>query len=127
MIPGSSRFRAALAAGIIATIAGIFPDFAWKLLSFVGLYGTILAPMGVIIFFDWYFHRKRDAENLHRITAAKPYNLAVLFAWLIPVSIAIYFIQAKGISAWYFPLPCWLACGVFFLIFSEKQDSSVSR
>ena len=93
MIPGSSRFWATLAAGMIATVAGIFPAFAWKLLTFVGLYGTILAPMGAIIFFDWYFHRKGDAANLLNAAPAKSFNLAVLFAWLIPVGIALYMIQ----------------------------------
>ena len=149
MIPGSSRFWATLVAGMIATVAGIFPAFAWKLLTFVGLYGTILAPMGAIIFFDWYFHRKGDAAKLHHTAPAKSFNMAVLFAWLIPVATALYFIVGKairewamvqdhmiiarlfkygeGISAWYFPLPCWIACGILFLIFSGKQTSTAAQ
>ena len=127
MIPGSSRFWATLVAGMIATVAGIFPAFAWKLLTFVGLYGTILAPMGAIIFFDWYFHRKGDAANLLNAAPAKSFNLAVLFAWLIPVGIALYFIQTQGIAAWYFPLPCWVACGILFLIFSGKQKPAAAQ
>jgi NCS1 family nucleobase:cation symporter-1 len=121
MIPGSNRFRVTLSAGIIATIAGMFPAFAWKLLTFVGLYGTILAPMGAVIFFDWHFHRKGQAANLHQAEASSPFNLAVLFAWLIPVGIAVYLIQTQEIAAWFFPLPCWIACGILFLIFSGKQ------
>ena len=121
MIPGSSRFWVTLGAGIIATLAGVFPAFAWKLLSFVGLYGTILAPMGAVIFFDWHFHRKGNAASLQNAKPDSPFNLAVLFAWLIPIGVALYFILGKGVSAWFFPLPCWLACGVLYLLFTRKK------
>lgn len=122
MVPGSSRFWVTLSAGIIATIAGVFPAFAWKLLSFVGLYGTVLAPMGAVLFFDWYFHRKGDADSLHRAVPRSPFNLAVFFAWLLPVGVAMALHFSQGISAWYFPLPAWLACGVLYLLFSGKQS-----
>ena len=80
---------------------------------------------------------------------AKSFNMAVLFAWLIPVATALYFIVGKairewamvqdhmiiarlfkygeGISAWYFPLPCWIACGILFLIFSGKQKPAAAQ
>lgn len=124
IMPKVSRFKVTLATGFIATIAGIFPAFAWKLLGFVGLYGTILAPIGAIIFFDWYFHRKGDPANLHNANPDSSFSIPVLLAWVIPVGIALYFIQVKGISAWYFPLPCWIACGLLFLAFTRKSTAN---
>ncbi|MEX0330716.1 MAG: cytosine permease [Puniceicoccaceae bacterium] len=124
IMPKVSRFKVTLVTGFIATVAGVFPAFAWKLLGFVGLYGTILAPIGAIIFFDWHFHRKGDAANLHNAKPASSFSIPVLLAWVIPVGVAMYFIQVQGISAWYFPLPCWIACGLLFLVFTRKSSAN---
>jgi len=123
MIPGSNRFVVTLAAGIVATIAGVFPAFAWKLLTFVGLYGLILAPMGAIIVFDWHFRRNRSAEEIHHLKSASPCNNAVLFAWAIPVVIALYFIFFQGVTAHYCTLPAWIATGLLYLVFTKKQQT----
>lgn len=123
LMPSTSRAKVTFVAGMIATIAGVFPAFAWKLLTFVGLYGTILAPMGGILFFDWYFRQNGDAAKFHSCKPASSFNLVVLLSWLIPVGIAVYFIQFKGISAWFFPLPCWIACGLLYLLFSRRTTA----
>lgn len=121
ILPGTTRFKATLVAGAVATIAGVFPAFAWKLLGFVGLYGTILAPVGAIIFFDWYFRRDGKAESIHAAVPASSFSLPVFFAWLLPVGTAIYCMKALGIAAWFFPLPCWIACGLLYLAFTHKS------
>lgn len=123
IMPKSSRAKVTFFAGMVATVAGVFPAFAWKLLTFVGLYGTILAPMGGILFFDWYFRRKASAAEFHAYQPTSSFNIVVLLSWLIPVGIAVYFIQFKGISAWYFPLPCWVACGLLYLLFSRRSET----
>ena len=58
IIPKVSTFWVTIIAGTIATIAGLFPAFAMKLLGFVALYGFILAPFGAIIVFEHFFHKK---------------------------------------------------------------------
>lgn len=121
IVPSISRFKVTLATGMVATIAGVFPAFAWKLLGFVGIYGTILAPIGAIIFFDWHFHRKGDPDRLHAAKPSSSFSIPVLLAWMIPVVIALYFIQVQGITAWFFPLPCWIACGLLYLAFTRKS------
>ena len=123
IVPKVSRFKVTLFTGFLATFAGIFTAVAWKLLGFVGLYGTILAPIGAIIFFDWHFKRKGVAENFHHAIPSSSFSLPVLFAWLIPVAIALYFMYSKGIPPHFFPLPCWIACGLLFLALSPKDLS----
>lgn len=124
LMPRTSRVKVTFVAGMVATVAGVFPAFAWKLLGFVGLYGTILAPMGGILFFDWYVKQKGDAAKFHASKPASSFNTVVLLSWIIPVGIAVYFIQFKGISAWFFPLPCWLACGLLYLLLSGRASST---
>lgn len=123
IVPKASRFKVTLFTGLVATIAGTFPAFAWKLLTFVGTYGTILAPIGAIIFFDWHYRRNGDPEQLHNAQPASSFSIPVLVSWVIPVGIALYFIYGKGIAAHFFPLPCWLACGLLYLILSKKETT----
>ncbi len=124
IFPTVSRFKATFTAGIIATIAGAFPAFAWQLLGFVGLYGTILAPIGGIIFFDWYFRRNGDAEAFQKSSPNSSFNIAVFLAWLIPVVPAFYLIVYKGYTAVNFVLPCWLITGLLYLAFSKKPKAA---
>ena len=119
ILPKSSRMRVTFIAGIVSTVAGTFPAFAWKLLTFVGLYGTLLAPMGAVIYFDWYFQRKADPTKFDGYQFGGAVNVPVLLAWLMPVAAALYLIQFKGIAAWFFPLPCWIGCGLLYLLFTR--------
>ena len=85
-----------LAAGAVATIAGAFPNLSAQLLGFVGTYGTVLGPMeGAVIFVDFYLLKKfglRDEYALHNEVVLV--NVAVMVAWLLPVTIGLYLICA---------------------------------
>ncbi len=120
MIPGSSRLVMTIVAGCVSTVAAIFPAFAFQLLGFVGWYGTILAPMGAIVFADWYGARWIGRERFPARDGGVLFNPAVLFAWAVPVGLAAYAISFHGVSAWFCPLPAWLACGALYLIFSRE-------
>ncbi|QXD26241.1 hypothetical protein F7C95_01570 [Opitutia bacterium ISCC 51] len=124
IVPKVSRFKVTLFTGFIATVAGTFPAIAWQLLDFVGIYGTILAPIGAIIFFDWYFRRNGDSANFHSAGPASSFSIPVLISWLVPVSIGLYFYKFHGVSAWYLPLPCWLGCGVLYLALNKKEATA---
>jgi len=126
ILPSLSRFKVTFIAGMVATLAGLFPAFAWKLLGFVGLYGTILAPMGAVIFFDWYCIRRQQRSHLDQHAYTGSINITVLTAWILPVAVALYCIQFQGISAWFFPLPCWLACGLLYWMFNRKSSLELS-
>jgi purine-cytosine permease-like protein len=49
IVPNRSRFTVTLITGLAATIAGMFPAIAMKLLDFVAFYGMLLMPMGAVI------------------------------------------------------------------------------
>ncbi len=55
--PKCWRVSMTLLAGGVATTTAIFPALAFRLLGFVGLYATILAPIGGVIFADWFLAR----------------------------------------------------------------------
>jgi len=126
MIPGMSRTSATILAGGLCIAAGIFPAFAMNLLNFVGIYGTILAPMGGIIITDHFF---ADAVGIPRDPAERSgmsFNASVLIAWLVPVVAAMWLLRAQEslqlgwpIHAWYLPLPCAIACGLIYIVLSK--------
>jgi NCS1 family nucleobase:cation symporter-1 len=119
MIPGISRTGATLLAGGLCIAAGIFPAFAMNLLDFVGIYGTILAPIGGIIVVDHFF---ADAVGIPRDPAERSgsaFNASVLIAWLVPVAVAMWLYTKQGVFASYLPLPCAIACGLLYIVLSK--------
>jgi purine-cytosine permease-like protein len=116
-----------LLAGAVATVAAVFPALAFKLLGFVGLYGTILTPVGGIIFADWYLARAAGVEQFPTARSGEKYNLAVLFAWLLPVGVALWLITVHGVTTWYFPLPAWIACAALYLLFRKWTAPAAAR
>jgi len=119
MFPGMSRTSGTLLAGLLCIGAGIFPAFAMNLLSFVGLYGTVLAPVGAIIIVDFFFARQLGLPVDPAERAGSSFNVAVLLAWLIPVGIGLYFYKYHGVFASYLPLPCAIACALLYVAFSK--------
>jgi purine-cytosine permease-like protein len=81
-MPNVSRFKVTLATGLIATIAGMFPAIAMKLLGFVALYGLILMPMGAVIFVDFWLIEKLGLQSNYARISKKTFNWAAGLAWL---------------------------------------------
>ena len=125
VMPGRSRKAMTLVAGAVATIAGAFPNLSAQLLGFVGTYGTILGPMGAVVFVDYYLMKKIGLRDDYAVRVGSSVNLAALVAWLLPVSIGLYLIFAKGIFAAYAVIPAWIACGVIYLALSKLTQKPV--
>jgi len=124
VLPQCSRTAMTLVAGIVATVAGAFPNLSAQLLGFVGTYGTVLGPMGAVIFVDYYLMKRFRLRDEYAFQSGQPFNVAVLVAWLLPVSIGVYLIMVQGIFPAYAVIPCWIACGVLFLLLSKFTQSS---
>ncbi len=120
IVPKASRVKITLLAGAVATVAGIFPAVAMKLLDFVGIYGTVLAPVGAIVFINHRFANKPGFTANYAETTGTSMNVAVLLAWLIPVGICLFdFFVTKQVWAPFMAVPAWLTCGALYLVFSK--------
>ncbi|TWT42885.1 purine-cytosine permease family protein [Botrimarina hoheduenensis] len=129
VFPRSSRVAMTLLAGGVATLAGIFPNLSAQLLGFVGAYGTVLGPMGAVIFVDYYLMRRFGLTEEYAAQQGLAANVAVLVAWLLPVAVGLYLIFWQGLFAAYAVVPCWLACGALYLLMSgalQRREQSVS-
>lgn len=120
-LPRISRTQATLLAGGVCTVAGIFPAFAMKLIGFVGLYGTILAPIGAVIVVEYFFADKWGLPTSPAVRWKRAFNLDVLLAWLVPIVIALWLLFARDVPAHFLPLPCWIACGVIYAVLTKRS------
>jgi NCS1 family nucleobase:cation symporter-1 len=127
VLPQSSRVAMTLVAGAVATIAGAFPSLSAQLLGFVGTYGTVLGPMGAVVVVDYYLMKRTGLSDEYALRTGQAFNFSVLIAWLLPVAVGLYLIFWQGIFAAYAVIPCWIACGLIYLLMSKiTQKSSAS-
>jgi NCS1 family nucleobase:cation symporter-1 len=126
VLPKSSRTAMTLLAGAVATIAGAFPNLSAQLLNFVGTYGTVLGPMGAVIFVDFYLMKKFGLQDEYANRSGTRVNSAVMIAWLLPVAVGLYLIMWQGVFAAYAVIPCWVACGVIYLVLSKMMQKPSS-
>jgi purine-cytosine permease-like protein len=126
VIPKTSTFWVTIIAGTVATIAGLFPAFAMKLLDFVALYGFILAPIGAIIVFEYFFGKKAGIQSFYAEKTGIKFNQAVFWAWLI--SFAVFYTISVQFDVFlsFLTLPAWISCGVLFLIFSKYYQKKIT-
>jgi len=117
ILPKTSTARVTLIAGFLATVAGLFPAFAMKLLDFVALYGFILAPMGAIVVFNHFFSK----ENKILSYEGSGINMKALIAWIMPpivfYAISIYF----DVFLSFLIVPAWLGSGILYLLLFKKE------
>lgn len=119
IFPKLSTANVTILAGTIATIAGLFPAFAMKLLSFVALYGFILAPFGAIIVFEHFFYKKVGIIKNYAEVVNIKFNKAVVLAWSISFGLFYFISLLFDVFLSFLTLPAWLLCGILFLFLSK--------
>ena len=111
--PDWKRWKVTLCAGVVTTIAAVFPALMMKLLDFVALYGLILMPMGAVIFADfWLLPRLRlqaGYAELNGIMISWP----ALIAWAITLALCFalpYEIFFKALPGWFIAVVLYVVC-----------------
>jgi len=125
IIPRTSTFRVTIFTGALATVAGLFPAFAMKLLAFVALYGFILAPIGAVIVFDIYLSGRVRIMKNYALKSGIHFNVAVFLAWVMSVGIFYTLSVTLGIFLPFLTLPAWLTCGLLFLLISKYYQKKI--
>ena len=124
VFPKSSRMQMTLLAGAVATLAGAFPNLSAQLLGFVGTYGTVLGPMGAVIFVDYWLIKRLGLVDEYAERSGGS-NVAALIAWLLPVGVGLYLIFDRGVFAAYCVIPAWIICGVLYLVLSQALQRPI--
>lgn len=119
LFPQMSRARGTLIAGSVCTLAGMFPAIAMKLLDFVGLYGTTLAPVGAVILVDFYLAERLGLKREWATRTGGAFNPAVLLAWALPLAAFYVLVFKFGVFGSYLTLPVYVLTGVLYVVFAK--------
>jgi purine-cytosine permease-like protein len=124
--PGWSRWKVTLLAGLITTLAALFPALVMKLLDFVALYGLVLIPMGGVIFADFYLMKKFGFKDYYAERMKINFNWAAGLTWFILLAASLVMNRVVGVELYFLPLPAWVfAVGLFVLLSKiyQKKDA----
>jgi len=119
LYPRMSRAMATFIAGALCTLAGMFPAVAMKLLDFVGLYGTTLAPVGAVILVEVYLAERFGLVRNWAEKTGRPFNVAVLLAWAIPLVLFYVAYISWGIFPSYMTLPVYIMTGLLYIVLAK--------
>jgi purine-cytosine permease-like protein len=125
--PKSSRFKVTLITGAVATLAGMFPAIAMKLLDFVALYGMVLMPMGAVVFVDFWLMPKLGLRSSYAELSGHSLNWAAGAAWLLTLAICLIAVFTIGRwSLWFVSLPGWFVAAILYIVLSKFYQKSIS-
>ncbi len=114
-----SRFACTIIAGMIATIAGIFPALVMKLLDFVALYGLVLMPMGAVIFIDFWVIPKLGMKSFFAEIKNIDFNWAAGAAWIATLLICLWLNLQAGIAIFFLAIPGWFIASAIYIAISK--------
>ncbi len=125
IVPRVSRFKVTLITGGVATIAGLFPAIAMKLLDFVALYGMILMPMGAVVFVDFWLMPKFGLRSYFAEVSGTSFNWAAGLTWFVTLGVCTFLVLQGGVQLYFVSLPGWFVAAVLYLVLSRVYQKSV--
>lgn len=127
VMPQASRFKVTLVTGLLATVAGIFPAIAMKLLGFVALYGLILMPMGAVIFVDFWLMRKLGLQDNFAKQSGRSFNWAAGLTWILTLSMCSYLVLAGITEIFFVSFFGWFVAAILYYLLSAIYQHQVNR
>ncbi len=128
IVPKASRVTMTVVTGLLATIAGLFPLIAMKLLDFVAMYGLLLMPMGAVVFVDFWLMRKFGLQDRFAERAGLSFNWAAGTAWIATIAICGWLAQTGRVEIFFVGLPGWfMAAGLYIILSAVLQRGAASR
>jgi purine-cytosine permease-like protein len=112
-----------MGAGVVTTIAALFPALMMKLLDFVALYGLILMPMGAVIFADYWLMPRLGLKSYYAEEKRITFSWPAFAAW--GVSLAVCF--ALPVELFFKALPGWFIAVITFLVCAAIQQRTARK
>ena len=126
IVPNRSRFAVTLATGALATVAGIFPAIAMKMLDFVAIYGLVLMPIGAVILVDHYLFKRLGLIPYYAEASGVGFNWAAGLTWFLTMGICVLLVQRGGVEIFFVSLPGWFVAVVLYLVLSKFYQRAPS-
>jgi purine-cytosine permease-like protein len=122
IVPRSSRYQVTLFTGALATLAGMFPAVAMKLLGFVALYGLVLMPMGAIIFVDFWLAGRLGFRPFDAEATGSGVNWAAGVTWIATVAACLGVVGAGAAEIFFVGLPGWFVAAAMYVLLSRVMQ-----
>ncbi len=116
--PNWKRWKVTLVAGVVTTVAAIFPALMMKLLDFVALYGLLLMPMGAVIVADYWLVPKLGLKSEYAAARSLGLSWPALVAWIGTLILAF----ALPYEIFFIALPGWFIAVVLYITLSAIQQ-----
>lgn len=126
IVPKWPRFTVTLITGGLATLAGLFPAVAMKLLGFVALYGMILMPMGAVVFVDFWLMRRLGMTPFYAEAEGIRFNLAAGVAWLGTIAVCVTLVISGYTEIYFVSLPGWFLAAVLYIVLSRVLNRRIA-
>jgi purine-cytosine permease-like protein len=128
IMPKKSRFAVTIGTGLLATIAGMFPAFAMRLLDFVAIYGLLLMPMGAIVFVDFWLSKRMGFQSNYAEKAGFSFNWAAFLTWVVTLGMCVLLNIYGEMQIFFLSLPGWfLAVALYIALSKLTQKSAVQE
>jgi purine-cytosine permease-like protein len=124
IMPKKSRFAVTIGTGLLATLAGMFPAIAMRLLGFVAMYGLLLMPMGAVIFTDFWVFPKLGIRQYYAEHRGLKINWAAGIAWFATLAICVGLVKSGNplFQLYFVALPGWFIASVIYIVLSKVQQ-----
>jgi NCS1 family nucleobase:cation symporter-1 len=116
--PGWPRWLVTLITGIVTTVIACFPFVFTKLLNFVGLYGLLLMPVGVIVFVEHWVFPKIGFTRYWAARKKLMLNWPALASWIIAIAFALFLERTGRLHLFFLFIPTWILTAVLYTLFS---------
>ncbi len=133
IVPNKSRFAVTLFTGAIATLAGMFPAIAMKLLDFVALYGLLLMPMGAIVFADFWLLKRLGLQPYYAERSGQSFNWAAGLTWFVTLGVCLGLVKSginingfEPFQIWFVALPGWFIATALYISLSKFYQQRLS-
>jgi cytosine permease len=111
-----SLVRVTLVTGVVTTIIACFPFVFTKLLSFVGIMGLMLVPMGAVIVTEHWILPKLGMTRYWSNYRKNNTNFAAVITWLASLVLAFFLEQSGTLHLFFLLIPVWIFATVTYLL-----------
>ena len=105
-----------LVTGVVTTIIACFPFVFTKLLSFVGIMGLMLVPMGTVIVTEHWIMPRLGMTRYWSNYRKDNIKFAAVVTWITSLAVAVFLEKMMGVHLFFLLIPIWLFATVLYLL-----------
>jgi cytosine permease len=121
--PNWPRWAVTLVAGAVTTIIACFPFVFTKLLDFVGIYGLLLMPAGVIVITEHWIFPKLGMTRYWAHHKKLSLNVPALVAWGAGMGLALVLWLTETLHLFFLFLPVGVLTSILYIVLARKAGA----